>query len=147
MDVKVSVPITIEMRKPSVQGRWCLDHVRWAFNQRVRCLTCTHFWRTTVLWADGNQHRPVRALVRDGTSAKALHVVCWSTGLQIAQTLWNGYTAHAVMFEFKAVWVKHYGWPEILVHDQGREFMGSEFQNPAGAAGVLTMPIDSLAEW
>ena len=29
------------------------------------------------------------------------------------------------------------------MHDQGPEFMGSEFQNPAGAAGVLTMPIDS----
>ena len=24
------------------------------------------------------------------------------------------------MKEFKVVWVKHYGWPEIIVHDQGR---------------------------
>ena len=42
--------------------------------------------------------------VRDGTSAKALNVVCWRTDLQIVQALWNGYTAHAVMTEFKAVW-------------------------------------------
>ena len=42
---------------------------------------------------------------------------------------------------------KHYGWPEIIVHDQGPEFMGNEFQNPAGAAGVLTMPIDSQSPW
>ena len=85
--------------------------------------------------------------VRDGTSAKALHVVCWGTGLQIIQALWNGYTAHALMSEFKAVWVKRYGWPEIPVHDQGPEFMGSEYQNPAGAAGVLTMPVDSQSPW
>ena len=51
------------------------------------------------------------------------------------------------MKEFKIAWVKHCGWPEIIVHDQGPEFMGSEFQNPAGAAGVLTMPIDSQSPW
>ena len=85
--------------------------------------------------------------VRDGTSAKALNVVFWGTGLQIIQALWNGCTAHALMSEFKAVGVKHYGWPEIQVHEQGPEFMRSEFQNPAGAAGVLTMPIDSQSPW
>ena len=70
-------------------------------------------------------------------------MVCWGTGLQIVQPLWTNYTAKTVMKEFKIAWVKHYGWPEIIVHDQGPEFMGNEFQNPAGAAGVLTMPIDS----
>ena len=34
---------------------------------------------------------------------KAIDVVCWGTGLQIVQSLWNGHTAHAVMSEFKAV--------------------------------------------
>ena len=85
--------------------------------------------------------------VRDGTAAKALHVVCWGTSLQIVDASCNGYTVYAVMSEFKAARVKHYGWPEILVHDQGPEFMGSAFQNPAGAAGVLTMPIDSQSPW
>ena len=85
--------------------------------------------------------------VRDATSAKALNVVCWCTGLQLVQLVWEGYTAKDVMSEFKAAWVKHYGWPEILLHDQGPEFMGSEFQNPAGGAGVLTMPIDSQGPW
>ena len=51
------------------------------------------------------------------------------------------------MKEFNIAWVKHHGWPEVIVHDQGPEFMGSEFQNPAGAAGVLTMPIDSQCPW
>ena len=36
---------------------------------------------------------------------------------------------------------------EIIVHDQGPAFMGSETQNPAGAASVLTMPIDSQSPW
>ena len=85
--------------------------------------------------------------VRDGTSAAALNVVCWGTGLQIVQPLWTSYTAKTVMKEFKIAWVKHYGWPEIVVHDQGLEFMGTEFQNLAGAAGVLTMPIDSQSPW
>ena len=85
--------------------------------------------------------------VRDGTSAKALNVVCWGTGLQIVQPFWTNNTAKTVMKEFKIAWVKHYGWPEIIVHDQGPEFMGNEFQKPAGAAGVLTMPIDSQSPW
>ena len=51
------------------------------------------------------------------------------------------------MKEFKIALVKHYGWPEIIVHDQGPEFVGNEFQNSAGAAGVLTMPIDSQSPW
>ena len=51
------------------------------------------------------------------------------------------------MKEFRIVWVKHYGWPEIIVHDQGPEFMGNEFHNPTGAAGVLTMPVDSQSPW
>ena len=75
-----------------------------------------------------------------------MKVVCWSTGLQIVQPLWTSYTAKTVMKEFEVAWVKHYGWPEIIVHDQGPEFMGSEFQNLAGAAGVLTMPIDSQSQ-
>ena len=41
------------------------------------------------------------------------------------------------MKEFKIAWVKHCGWPEISVHDQGPELLGNEFQNPAGAAGVF----------
>ena len=36
---------------------------------------------------------------------------------------------------------------EIIVHDHGPEFMGNEFQNPAGAAGVLTTPIESQSPW
>ena len=85
--------------------------------------------------------------VRDGTSAKALNVVFGSTSHQIVQALCNEFTVHAVMSVIKAVWVKHDGWPEILVNDQGPEFMESEFQNPAGAAVVLTMPIDSQSPW
>ena len=37
--------------------------------------------------------------VRDRISAKAIDVVCWGTGLQIVQSLWNWHTALAVMSE------------------------------------------------
>ena len=81
--------------------------------------------------------------VRDGTSAEALNVDCWGTGLQIVQ---SG-QAKTVMTELKIARVKHYGWLEIIVHEHGPEFMRNEFQIPAGAAGVLTMPIDSRRSW
>ena len=71
--------------------------------------------------------------VRDGTSAKALYV----------DKLHLEDSDERVLI----VWVKPYGWPKIIVHDQGPEFMGSDFQNLAGAAGVLTMPIDSQSPW
>ena len=32
-------------------------------------------------------------------------------------------TKHA----FAAGWVKHYGWPEMVVCDQGPEFLGRDF--------------------
>ena len=86
--------------------------------------------------------------VRDRISAKAIDVVCWGTGLQIVQSLWNGHTALAVMSEFKAVWVKHYGCQKSLLSTiKDQNSWRSEFQLPAGAAGVLTMPIDSQGPW
>ena len=36
--------------------------------------------------------------------------------------------------------------PEIIVHIRAQN-SGNEFQNPAGAAGVLTMLIDSQSPW
>ena len=48
--------------------------------------------------------------VRDGTSAKALNVVCWRTGLHIVQPLWTSYTAKTVMKEFKIAVVKKTLW-------------------------------------
>ena len=62
--------------------------------------------------------------VRDGSSAKALNVVCCGTVLQIVQPLRTSYTAKSVMKEFKIARVKHYGWPEIIVHDQGSRIHG-----------------------
>ena len=59
---------------------------------------------------------------------------------------WTNYTAKTVMKEFKISWVKHYAWPKIIVHDQGPEFMGNEFQNPAGAAGVLTRKSGTIVQ-
>ena len=48
---------------------------------------------------------------------------------------------------FSIVWVKHYGWPELLVSDQGPEFVGSEFVTYVGENGCLHHFIDSQSPW
>ncbi len=85
--------------------------------------------------------------VRSNLKVKALNVICWGTGLQIIHALWNGLSAAITADAFKHCWVKHYGYPETLVHDQGTEFMGRDFQNALAAAGVMTIPIDSQSPW
>ena len=69
--------------------------------------------------------------VRDGASPHRPSIVEWEHG----------------NCRDKTGWVNHCGWPEVLVHEQGPEFMRSEFQDPAGAAGVLTMPVESQSPW
>ena len=60
--------------------------------KELRCPTCEAGPLTLkVYWYD-----LVDLEVRNGISARALHVVCWGTGLQVVQELWNGCTAHAV---------------------------------------------------
>ena len=44
-------------------------------------------------------------------------------------------------------WVKHYGWPKVLIRNQGPEFMGREVQNRLAAHGVPTAPLDSESSW
>ena len=63
--------------------------------------------------------------------------------------MWDGYDSVKALRVLKQHWVKHYGWPEIVIHDQGPEFMGHEFQDAMAAQGILTVPIDSkpMAEW
>ena len=97
-----------------------------------RCLTVQECYHRCLRFNQGIGVDLIDLEVRDGTSAKALDVVCWGTGLQIVQPLWTSYTAKTVMKEFKIAWAKHYGWPEIIIHDQGPEFIGNEFQNQAG---------------
>ena len=61
--------------------------------------------------------------------------------------MWDGYDSSKVTRVLKQHWVQHYGWPEIVIHDQGTEFMGHIFQDAMAAQGILTVPIDSQSPW
>ena len=74
-------------------------------------------------------------------------MVCHGTGLQIVIPMWDGYDSSKVTRVLKQHWVQHYGWPEIVIHDQGPEFMGHYFQDAIAGQGILTVPIDSQNPW
>ena len=57
-----------------------------------------------VVGADG-----VELEVREGTSCKALNVVCQGTGLQIVIPIWDAYDSESSLSTFKRHWVAHYG--------------------------------------
>ena len=48
---------------------------------------------------------------------------------------------------FSKDWVRHYGWPVLVVTDQGPEFTGKEFTEYLGEAGCLQRFIDSQSPW
>ena len=48
-----------------------------------------------------------------------LSQVCWGTGRQCQVMLEGPPSADSVFRAFSEDWVKHYGWPEVLVVDQG----------------------------
>ena len=77
----------------------------------------------------------------------ALNMVRRRAGLQIVQPMWDGYDSVKALRVLKQHWVKHYGWPEIVIHDQGPEFMGHAIQVAMAAQGIRTVPIDSQSPW
>ena len=47
-----------------------------------------------------------------------LNVVCWVTGYQMC-TVISDKTARTVRDAISECWVRHYGWPELMITDQG----------------------------
>ncbi|MEC8427241.1 MAG: transposase family protein, partial [Pseudomonadota bacterium] len=56
-------------------------------------------------------------------------------------------TSATVRDAFDKEWIRHYGCMEVLVTDQGPEFIGHEFTTYAGKQGVLHHFIDSQSPW
>ena len=54
------------------------------------------------------------------------NMVCWGTGYQMACVIPDK-TSLTTRNAFASSWIKHYGWPELVVTDQGPEFVGHEF--------------------
>ena len=83
----------------------------------------------------------------DGGFDKILiNAICWGTGYQMACTIPNKQSA-TVRNAFSTLWIKHYGWPELMVTDQGPEFTGHEFSTYVGENGCLHHFIDSQSPW
>ena len=56
-------------------------------------------------------------------------------------------TSLSVRDAFTTHWIRHYGWPELDVSDQGPEFVGHEFVNYVATSAALHHFIDSQSPW
>ena len=74
-----------------------------------------------------------------------LNVVDWATGYQSLEPLDRMSSDH-VWMKFYQCWVRIFGMPELLVMDQGREFVGP-FSKLAAEHGALIKVIGARAPW
>ena len=74
-----------------------------------------------------------------------LNVVDWGTGYQALEPLDRMSSDH-VWRKFHQCWVRIFGMPELMVMDQGREFVGS-FSKIAAEHGALVKVIGARAPW
>ena len=100
-----------------------------------RCLRFNQVIGADLVEFNDGQHRRI-----------LLNVVCWGTGYQMAQIV-SDKTSCSTRDAFAECWVKHYGWPELVVTDQGPEFIGQEFSLYLGGNGCLQHTIDSQSPW
>ncbi len=84
-----------------------------------------------------------------GTSARenvpVLNITDWGTGYQTLEPLDNMQSEHVWMRFFRS-WVRTFGLPQLLVMDQGREFVGP-FARKATENGCLVKVIGARAPW
>ena len=73
------------------------------------------------------------------------NIICWGTGYQMAGWIPDK-TSATVRDAFAQLWVKHYSWPDLVVSDQGPEFVGHEFTTYVGQS-CLHHFIDSQSPW
>jgi len=71
----------------------------------------------------------------------------WGTNRQVVGILPGDPSAAGAMSLFMHEWVKHYGWPTLIVADQGVEFMGKEFSDVCCENGSMVHFIDARSPW
>ena len=71
-----------------------------------------------------------------------LNVVCWGTGSQMCETI-KDKQSNTVKEAFAKCWTKHYGAPELLITNQGPEFLGHEFSTYIAELACVHHVIDS----
>ena len=72
-----------------------------------------------------------------GTSITCSNAVCWGTGLVCVNRLRSGKSSKDVRDDFAEQWAKHVGWPELVVTDQGPEYVGPEWNTALAQHGVI----------
>ena len=75
-----------------------------------------------------------------------LTMICWDTGYEQACGVPDR-TSASVAKAFATHWHKHYGMPELLITDQGPEFVGKEFTSYVADHACLHNFIDSQSPW
>ena len=80
-----------------------------------------------------------------GLELTMTNMVCWGTGYQMMAIIPDKRSISARDI-FSKEWVRHYGWPELVVTDQGPEFTGKEFSHYLGEAGCLITHTDVQQE-
>ena len=81
-----------------------------------------------------------------GIHMTLLNVVCWGTGFQMMSIIPDK-RSETVRDTFSKDWIRHYGWPELTVTDQGLEFIGQEFVDYIAEGACLHHFIDSKSPW
>ena len=75
-----------------------------------------------------------------------LNCLCWGTNFQQVG-ICKDRTAVEVRQTFWNEWIKHYGPPQLIVIDRGREFFNEEFQTHIGGLGVGLHYTDPESPW
>lgn len=74
-----------------------------------------------------------------------LNVTHWGTGHQCLEPLDSMQSMH-VWMKFHQFWVRNFGVPQLMVMDQGREFVG-EFSKKMAESGCVVKVIGARAPW
>ena len=75
-----------------------------------------------------------------------MNVACGGAGYQMCCVIPDK-TSESVRDAFSEHWIRHYSWPELLITDQGPEFVGHEFTTYIAQGGCLQHFIDSQSPW
>ena len=82
----------------------------------------------------------------DGTKIISCHMVCWSTLYQLCIPGLDK-TAATVAKCIAERWIQYLGPPMLIIADQGKEFVGTQFKEFTNANSILLHTIDVRAPW
>ena len=82
-----------------------------------------------------------------GVEYTLLNCLCWGTNRQVIGWARGRKTPLEILSLFVHEWVKHYSWPELIVCDQGKEFLGEDFSDFCGQNGSLVHVVDAKSPW